>query len=300
MTPASASARAPASTPCPPPGSLWAGFPALLACLWFALAAPAQAQTSQTSTLEDQLFAPFDALYAAAVPQAQADLLHVQTPPSAAAVWDIDASNPNLVWSGEPGKSQVLVATFTKAAYYTGYKSGQTIPAAVDLWVTPAPQMYQDVRAEAPELASANGKLAASMYLGLPARNANDTVLTFWASPSSMLRPAIDPAIDSHQAEAAFPLTLQTVANVAAVPLPQSAPAPGFGTAPDYPVWFAQREGAIFNPSISGGPYPWTGLGYTYDWNPAAADTVGGSEFIVVKGSPITIKDIAPASRYFN
>ncbi|WP_243368292.1 hypothetical protein [Fundidesulfovibrio soli] len=272
-----------------------AGFLALLACLWFILAAPAFALPS----LEDQLFAPFDALYAASVPQAQANLLHVQAPPSAATVWDIDASNPNLIWSGEPGKSDVLLATFTKAVYYAANKPGQTIPAAVDLWVTPAPQMLQDVRAEAPELASANGKLAASMYLGLPARNTNDTVLTFWASPSAMLRPAIDPAIDSHQAEAAFPLTLQTVANVAAVPLPQSAPAPGFGTAPDYPVWFANRESAIYNPAVSGGPYPWTGLGYTYDWNPAAADPVGGSEFIVVKGSAITIQSVTPVGLYF-
>jgi len=262
--------------------------------------AQSAASTSGQAALENLLFAPYDALYAASVLQAQANLLHVQSPPSAATVWDIDASNPNLIWSGEPGKSDVLVSTFTKASYYASSKPGQTIPAAVDLWVTPAPQMLAEVKAEAPELASANGKLAASMYLGLPARNTNDTVLTFWASPASMLRPAIDPAIDSHSQEAAFPLTLQSVASVAAVPLPQSAPAPGFGTTPDYPVWFANRESAIYNPAVSGGPYPWTGLGYTYDWNPAAADVLGGSEFIVVKGSAITIKDITPVSRYFN
>jgi hypothetical protein len=41
--------------------------------------------------------------------------------------------------------------------------------------------------------------------------------------------------------------------------------------------------------SISGQErFPFTGLGWTYDWNPASADHVGVSEFIGHRGAPVT------------
>jgi len=80
---------------------------------------------------------------------------------------------------------------------------------------------------------------------------------------------------------------------------PRDAPAPGFASASNYVEWFLERQSAIFDFSIKGGPYPWTGLGYTYDWNPAAADVVGGSEFIVPHGSPAVFVSLTPVTQYY-
>lgn len=35
--------------------------------------------------------------------------------------------------------------------------------------------------------------------------------------------------------------------------------------------------------------YPWTGLGYTYNWNPQAQSKIGLSEFIITQKTPVTI-----------
>lgn len=35
--------------------------------------------------------------------------------------------------------------------------------------------------------------------------------------------------------------------------------------------------------------YPWTGLGYTYNWNPQAQSNIGLSEFVISANTPITV-----------
>ena len=258
-----------------------------------------QERTTGASTVEDMLFAPFDALFVAGVLDAQANLSHLKSPPAAPAIQDLTPENRDLIWRGEPGASQLLATTFTKSAYYANLTPGQTIPAAVDLWVVPAPQMYEEVRENNPLGAGLSPQLAASQYLGLPPRNTNDAVVSVWVSPATMLRPAIDPRIDTHELETSFPFTLQNVPLTQAPALPKDSPASGFAPAADYASWFLERQSAIFNLAVSGGPYPWTGLGYTYDWTPAAPDVVGGSEFLVPRGSPVVIESVVPVGRYF-
>lgn len=269
--------------------------------LLFCLPGMSSAQTSATgaAAIQEMLFAPFDALYAASVLDAQANLAHLKQPPSAPALQDITPENKALIWKGEPGASQVLVTTFSKSAYYSNLQPGQTIPAAVDLWVVPAPQMYTEIRAEDPLGAALAPKLAASQYLGLPPRNTNDAVVSLWVSPATLLRPAIDPRTDTHELETSFPLTLQNVPLTPAPVLPKDPPGPGFSSVPDYAAWFLDRQSVIYNFTVSGGPYPWTGLGYTYNWNPAAPDVVGASEFVIPRGSPVTFRDVTPVGEYF-
>ncbi|MFP5221756.1 MAG: hypothetical protein ACLGSA_05650 [Acidobacteriota bacterium] len=256
--------------------------------------APAASQN-----ITDLLFAPFDAFYAASVLDAKASLAHLKQPPSAPVIQDISPENKALIWKGEPGASQVLVTTFTKSAYYSNLQPGQTIPAAVDLWVVPAPQLYTEIRAEDPLGAQLAPRLAASQYLGLPPRNTNDAVVSLWVDPAALLRPAIDPRTGTHELETSFPVTLQNVPLTPAPALPKDPPAPGFSSVPDYASWFLDRQSVIYEFTVPGGPYPWTGLGYTYNWNPAAPDVVGASEFIVPRGAPVTLRDVTPVGEYF-
>jgi hypothetical protein len=43
--------------------------------------------------------------------------------------------------------------------------------------------------------------------------------------------------------------------------------------------------------------YPWTRLGYTYDWKPGA-NKYGASEYVILPGSKLNVTDIIPYKRY--
>ncbi len=253
---------------------------------------------SALTTLTDVYMVSLQALYVAGVQDAQANLLHLKNPPANPDIWDINADNPNLIWDGVPGSSNVLVTTFTKSKFYTSATPGQTLTAAGDYWVTPAPQAYTAIKAASPDGVVANPTLALDEYLGLPPTSTNDAVVSLWVNPANLVRPAIDPDISNHIAETVFPLSMQTVPVNSPSVLPKETPAPGVAIATSYAGWFQGRESAIFNPAVSGGPYPWTGLGYTYNWG--SSDVVGGSEFVIPQGSPVKLKAVTPVSNYFN
>jgi hypothetical protein len=242
---------------------------------------------------------PFQVEYQAAVGEAKSTLLHVTPPPANPDIWDVSAAEKRLVWNGEPGTGQVLVTTFTKGAYYSSYAPGQTFNAGADLWVVPAPEMYTEVKALNPVGASLTPRLATEQYLGLPpdSKTPNDTVVSLWVSPSNLVRPAIDPGVDSHELVTSFPVTMQSVPLTPAPTVPRDSPGPGQPATSSYASWFLEREASIFD--TPGGSYPWTGLGYTYNWTPGAASVVGGSEYVIPHGSPVTLKDATPISTYY-
>jgi hypothetical protein len=44
--------------------------------------------------------------------------------------------------------------------------------------------------------------------------------------------------------------------------------------------------------------FPWTQLGYTYDWNPRSRKNVGLSEYVVLQGANIVMHKIWGTSEY--
>ena len=275
------------------------GFILLAATLSFAQTGPVAPNVDPALiALRDAYMVPLQAQYLAGVADAQANLLHLKTPPANPDIWDITAENPRLLWDGVPGQSRVLVATFTKARFYATAAPGQALNAVGDYWVTPAPQAYQAIKAASPDGVVGNPTLALDEYLGLPPGSTNDAVVSLWVLPAVLVRPAMDPSITNHAAETVFPLSFQTVPLASPAALPKDPPAPGFAPATTYANWFLNRESAIFSPGVAGGPYPWTGLGYTYNWG--STDVVGGSEFIIPQGSPVKLQAVTPVSNYFN
>jgi hypothetical protein len=41
--------------------------------------------------------------------------------------------------------------------------------------------------------------------------------------------------------------------------------------------------------------YPWTHLGYTYNWDPAASSIVGTSEYVIPQGTSVQVLGQVPA-----
>jgi hypothetical protein len=212
----------------------------------------------------------------------------------------ITPHNRALRWDGQ---GRVLVVTWADWAGYSQHVGGRLI-ATRDVWVTAVPDLQHFCRAYAPTAAV---PLAARLgqLLGLPpesaARSANRQVVELWVEPQFLFRPSPDPEITDHEAE----LDFRTASEFVAV-------------AAGYQRWFYaqydQRYQYQGQPiAINGAepaaalPYPWTQLGYTYDWgdradwatlDPARPDHVGLSEFVIRQWSPIAIAAVQPTDAY--
>jgi len=262
---------------------------------------PGLAQTMPEDLLQDMFAVALKAEYDTAVADAKLTLKRVKAPPPNPDVWDLSPADKNLIWKGEPGLSPVLMTTFTRASYYSGYAPGQSFSAGADLWLVPAPEMKSEVLAANPALALANPKLATQMYLGLPPDpgSGNDSVVSLWVAPASIVRPAMDTRVDVHDLITSFAVNPQVLPAPQAAAVPRDSPGPGVGPQPDFTSWFVARESVIYD--TPGGSYPWTGLGYTYNWGAAGVvdGMVGGSEFIVPHGSTVTLKEVSPIASFY-
>ncbi|WP_146208894.1 hypothetical protein [Azospirillum sp. TSO22-1] len=69
---------------------------------------------------------------------------------------------------------------------------------------------------------------------------------------------------------------------------------------PEYVAWFANwAVGAHqLNPDVAKTGYPWTRLGYTYNWDPAVADIRGAQEYVVPKDTEVTVVGVVDPAEY--
>lgn len=180
----------------------------------------------------------------------------------------ISDDNPNLVWRVNPttGAREVLVASFMKASIATAnYHVGQsTLMKYGDSWVTLVPELKNVCR----NYTGTNIILRMKQVLGLPLTSANDTVVEYYVDPALCLfRPSRDPEVTDHEAEVAFRAGTPYVGAVST----------------NYTGWF-QRTAESRNYGMTNGvwnAYPWTQLGYTYDWAKTGSDVMGLSEFVL-------------------
>lgn len=177
--------------------------------------------------------------------------------------------NQNLTWKKQEQKPWVLVATWTN---YDGYddKIGQSIALSREIWVTTVPEV-KDFCKELTE----NKTLRLEQRLGLPA-NANKTkFVEMWVEPSNLFRPSPDPEITDSEAEINFRLANRFL-----------------NTSDDYIKWFNDLKMKSYGTN----GYPWTRLGYTYDWG--QDDHIGLSEFVIIKGATVEINAVSATSEY--
>ena len=162
-------------------------------------------------------------------------------------------SNGNLMWQGEPGNKSVLVVAWTKFA--SSYPVGEPVTTSWgDTWVTVAPEIKVFFKDHVNP--DSNVTLSVAQLLGLPANSTNTYFVELWVNPQSLFRPSPDNEINDTTATLAFP---------------SSATA-------GYKEWFNNNIIYSYYPM----KYPWTRLGYTYDWGNTATH-IGLSEFVLRK-----------------
>lgn len=111
--------------------------------------------------------------------------------------------------------------------------------------------------------------------LGLPPDCNCDRLVFFYVPPSGLLRPTPDPEITDSEASLAF-----------------SVEAPEH-----YRKWFAQNSLFSYHSET---PYPWTRLGYTYDWHSGGSSKVGPGEFVVHPGVKLRVKQVITVWDWYN
>lgn len=183
-------------------------------------------------------------------------------------VW-VAPANPDLVWS--PARDRVLVVTWTN---WTGYDGlvGQETTVGRETWVTVVPELRRRCAAFPP---GTDLTLRLEQLLGLPPRNGKTKLVQLWASPGDLFRPAADPEIVDREAGLDFPSNRRLAVTA------------------EHRAWVDDLKSR----SYGADGYPWTRLGYTYDWGNPRSE-VGLSEFVVEKGARVRVESVQDTASY--
>ncbi len=169
------------------------------------------------------------------------------------------------------GKGRVLVTTWTKQAYYEAseYKQGYSFALYGETWFTVADQV-RTLCSES-ELRGAALRLRLEQLLGLPQGGSSDSFLQVWIDPAALFRPCAEPSVTETSCPIAAPLHSPSGKDVV---WDCSAPAN------EHAQWLCNTWVDRYGSSDLNKRYPWTALGYTYDWSPNNMKHIGPSEFV--------------------
>jgi hypothetical protein len=175
----------------------------------------------------------------------------------------------------DPASGTASVTTLTSARYELG---ATTLPE--DVWVTGDGEVRSRCRCHK------RPGMFLRQLLGLHPNSPIRHFVTFSVARADVFRPAVDPD----------PTRRWPCRNPRAASCGQAFPA---GTPVSHLIWMANEMATaweITTPLARDG-YPWTRLGYTYNWRPGA-DRYGASEYVVHAGATVKLTAITPYRRY--
>ncbi len=177
-------------------------------------------------------------------------------------------SNRDLVIQGTEDNWTVLMVTWTK--YNSSYPVGSNVSTWWgETWLTVAPQLQAFFREKVDH--NANLTLRAAQLLGLPPSNYNLYFVEIYVHPADLFRPSADNEINDTTASLTIPKNINAT----------------------YKQWYDGNTVSSYYPK----KFPWTRLGYTFDWgNPATNE--GLSEFVLRKNSTVMVHSVSSTAEY--
>lgn len=157
--------------------------------------------------------------------------------------------------------------------------------APTDIWVSPAAQVQQFCQSLPQDLTAAQVVLKIQQLQGLPPQ-VNPDPCTWQILqvnvqglqvPDQFFRPCPNPD----------PTTTGPCPSDFENPVPEATV--------DFQAWMA---GQAFSAWQIPNGYPWTHLGYTYNWDPDAPNIVGSSEYVIRQGTTVQVTGLVPAVPY--
>lgn len=165
----------------------------------------------------------------------------------------------------------VTVVTWTTTATADKFYPIGRSAVGVDVWVTVSPQLRELCArfADDPDAL----RLRLQQLLGLPPHHEDRTFVVMDVRPDALIRPCPDPDPSTPTCTWDFPA----------------------GVSNKHKAWFAEQAVSRYRAPPDG--YPWTRLGYTYDWSPDGALS-SVSEFVVPKGTAVTVTGKTSTAAY--
>lgn len=186
----------------------------------------------------------------------------------------ITPQNPELTWKTFNGEQYVLVVSWKSASYYPNGGDSLYNTGPYSIWVTASPQLKKWFHQQK-HVADTNLRL--KQLLGLPPAGTNYIYFVeFWVRPADLFRPCPDSEINDKSCSTCFPPN----------------------TPQDYINWFNESRISRYYACQLYDQYPWTQLGYTYDWNPANRTHVGMSEFVIKQHAIVYVKSVSTTRQY--
>jgi hypothetical protein len=186
----------------------------------------------------------------------------------------VGKQNKNLVWKNINGEDYLLVVTWKQnVTYYKQYlDSAFYNTGSYPIWITTAPELQKRMKLEKPK--DVNHRLI--QLLGLPPNSVYSYFVEFWVKPADLFRPCPDQEITDKKCEICFPEKADPV----------------------HIAWINSNRISRYYQCDLYNQYPWTQLGYTYDWNPDNKSHVGLSEFVIGANKKIVVNGIYTTEEY--
>jgi hypothetical protein len=188
----------------------------------------------------------------------------------------ITPQNNDLFWKNINGENYVLVVTWKQdISFYklyldsTYYNTGK-----YPIWVTTAPELLRRVKKEN----SQDVNLRIKQLLGLPPNALFSYFVEFWVKPEDLFRPCPDNEITDSKCDLCFPAITDST----------------------YISWINSNRISRYYQCELYEKYPWSQLGYTFDWNTENKSHIGLSEFVIGNDKNIVVKAIYTTKDYLN
>lgn len=198
--------------------------------------------------------------------------------------------NKNLIWND----GKVLVVTWTSYNGYKDFVGKEYAMNGYEAWVTAAPEL-QNFMKNAHALNDKELTLRLEQLLGLPPGNGSKWFVEFWVSPEDLIRPAYDPEI----IDTTTGLTFQEKKGSIKIKDNSTViikPVVFLQTDEEYKKWFESTYNGRYGADVTT-KYPWTQLGYTYDWGNKESE-IGLSEFVINMDANVTVHSVSSMEEY--
>lgn len=188
----------------------------------------------------------------------------------------ITKSNTNLKWKKIDNKDYLLVVTWKQnISYYEPYlDSAFYNTGSYPIWITTSPELLQRMKNEKTQ--NVNKRL--KQLLGLPPNAEYSYFVEFWVQPSDLFRPCPDNEITDKMCEVCFPSEVE----------------------PEYVDWINESRISRYYQCELFNQYPWSQLGYTFDWSPQNLTHIGLSEFVIGENKNIVVNAIYTTEEYLD
>lgn len=186
-------------------------------------------------------------------------------------------SNKNLKWKEINGVNHVLVATLASdASWYAPYLGKSYNTGSHNIWITTAPEL-QNLCLD-PQFGGNDLDMRLREILGLTPTATVTSFVEFWVQPSDLFRPAPDNEITDNTAGLSLPDDVSSW----------------------YRLWFNSLRSSQYFQSNDPAhdAYPWTQLGYTYDWGGDPQSSIGLSEFVIKTNANVIVNGIYTIDQY--